>query len=208
MTRLLDNELLDRFDDVLASQPGDLLRRVGEGPSDHELHAAFDGLAVTPTEEVLRWLGRHHWGGAFVLPGVEAFDFRGVVEGYHLMLGLAVEVARQGPDANEQLANPDYYWSPHWLMIFSLGGLPKLAIDCEGPIDGPSPVRLVSWDGIGDPDFAAAFAPSLGRYIEDACDALERGHHRYDPDKETWLPMDWAMRPIVLPWSERLQRRG
>jgi hypothetical protein len=90
-------------------------------------------------------------------------------------------------------------------MIFSLGGLPKLAIDCEVAPDGPSPMRLVAWDGIGEPGYAAAFAPSLGHYIEDACDVLERGQYRYDPIEETWLPLDWAMRPIALPWSERLQ---
>lgn len=199
--RLLDDELLDRFDGVLAEQPGDLLGRVGPQPSQRELRAAFDGLPVTPTEEVLRWLGRHRWDGAVVLPGVEAFDVRGVIEAYDMMRTLAIEAARQGqpvrPGADARLANPDHWWSPHWLMIFSLGGLYKLAIDCEGPADGPSPVRMVAWDGPGDPDYAAAFAPSLGQYIEDACNVLESGRYRYEPSTETWLPMDWATRPIV-----------
>jgi cell wall assembly regulator SMI1 len=198
--RLLDDELLDRFDRLLAKQPGDLLGRVGAGPSERELRTAFERLPVTPTNEVVCWLGRHRWDGAFVLPGLEALDVQRVVDGYHLMRELAVEVAREGhpvrPGAEEKLANPYHWWSPHWLMIFSLGGLYKLAIDCTGAPDGPSPVRAVAWDGPGDPDYAAPVSPSLGHYIEDACDVLESGRYRYDPSRETWLPMDWATRPI------------
>jgi cell wall assembly regulator SMI1 len=201
MTRLLDDELLDRFDRVLAAQPGDLLGLVGPGPSERVLRTALDGLPMAPTNEVVRWLGRHRWDGAFVLPGLEALDVRSVVEGYHLMRELAVEAAHQGqpvrPGADARLANPDHWWSPHWLMVLSLGGSYKLAIDCAGAPDGPSPVRMIAWDGPDEPDYAAAFSPSLGQYIEDACRVLEDGRYRYDPSRETWLPMDWATRPIV-----------
>ena len=204
--RLLDNDLLDRLDRVLARQPGDLLARIGPPTSEEAVRRLFADLEVAPTDEVVRWLARHEWNSTHVLPGIEALSAETAALGYAGIRALAEELSNNAGQDGLTEWTPELYWSPDWLLIFGLAGLYKLAVDCGGTPDGPSPIRMVAWDGVGEPHYAAAFVPSLGQYIQDACDVLETGRYTYDPDRDAWSPMDYANHPIVEGFAGLLKR--
>jgi cell wall assembly regulator SMI1 len=198
MTLILDDQILDRLDAVLAAQPGELLKAVGAEVPEAKVRAAFRDLPVTPSEEVIRWLTRHEWNGVWALPGIQTLALDVVVVAYSVERDLAVRAAGYGgPNEDSPLASPDLWWSPDWLSLFGLGGLPKLAVDCANGPTAPSPVRFVAWDGAGAPNYAEVITDSLGEYVENACQVLESGRYHYDPAEAQWMPMDWASLPIV-----------
>jgi hypothetical protein len=185
--RVLDAELLAELESVLAQQPGRLLSRTPSGLEADEIVAAFDREGATLSREAALWWGWRDGSSLQILPGLEHIPLASAFQGRRILRELAADVAAKPPETD-----PDAWWNPGWIPIFGTGGLPKIALDCSGARDAPSPVRQIDWDGFGASHYARAFARSLGEYVASAVRCLSGGRYTYDAERDVWLPMDWA----------------
>lgn len=185
---MLDAELLAELEAVLAQQSGELLAKMPSGVARADIVAAFDRAGLAASDEAVQWWGWRDGSSLQILPGLEHMSLAEALEGRRVLRELAArDLAIGSPEIPV-----NRWWSTGWVLIFGTGGLSKLALDCEGAPEEPSPLRQVDWDGIGEDSYALAFAGSLGEYVERAVRCLRDGRYRYDGAHDTWLPLDWA----------------
>lgn len=192
--RLLDEPLLREFERVLRAQPGSVLQRMRPGLSEDEILTAFVAAEVATTREAIRWWGWRDGSDVEVLPGLGHISLTNALEGLEILRGQAVVAATTASIA--RISDPDAWWKQSWVPIFDTGGQPKTAIDCSGACDEPSPLLWVDWPAMAADDPPRVFAPSLGDYIARAVRAIDAGRYRFDPDRNSWMPMDWARLPV------------
>ena len=189
---MLGRDLLSELERHLADQEGDLLASLAPGLEPSEIEVEFGRLGIAPSQEALAWWGWRDGGTLDVVPGLGYIPLAAAVDGHTMLRSVAGETAA---GAEAPFDDPDAWWHPAWVPIFDTGGLSKIALDCSGAPDDPSPVRQIDWDRCGASDFAASFAPSLGEYISRAVGAIAASRYRYDAAQQTWLPWDWAHVP-------------
>jgi hypothetical protein len=159
------------------------------GLDAEEMAAACERERVAPSREALLWWGWRDGSSLQILPGLDHIALAAALEGRRILRDLAADIAGEPPQTD-----PDAWWNPGWIPIFSTGGLSKIALDCSAEREALSPVRQIDWDGFGGSHYARAFARSLGEYVARAVRCLSGGRYTYDGERDMWLPMDWPTR--------------
>jgi len=161
--RLLDDELLDRFEARLRKEGAAIVDHWAPGLTDAQIDELLQPLGIDLPKEARRWW-RWHDGAPLDAPPISP-------RRTHLPLRDAAEQYAEARDEMPELYGIDSLLSP-------VDELPVVYFHCAVPRDVPVPI-YVQGDWVADPELVL---PSIGELVEVWIGLIDRGVWRTDAD--------------------------
>jgi hypothetical protein len=183
--RLLDEALLAEFGAALADHAPIVWERLGPAATSvDEVRQALSGVGLrSPRETELWWSWRSPIPGVYraeVFPGLALTGLQSGLKLRSLRRELAARDLPKGDDLER-------YWSAGWVGFLDTGGMPDVAIDCSGPVEGPC--RVLIQDPSEGP-VSRLLAPSLGATLTRAIRGMTARDYWFDEELDRWQPDD------------------
>jgi len=159
--RLLDNDLLDRFEARLRKEGAAIVDHWAPGLTDAQIDELLVPLGIDLPEEARRWW-RWHDGAPPEAPAISP-------RRAHVPLRDAAEFNAALRDEMPELYGLDRLLSP-------VSDMPMVYFHCAVPRDAPVPI-YVQGDWVADPELVL---PSIGELVEVWIGLLDRGVWRTD----------------------------
>ena len=143
---------LSRLEAVLDRSGAAIVPLLHPGIGQTEVVAAFDGIGLSPSAEVVTWFGWHDGAGERgmpttlieLVPGGEFYGVHDLCSEYVQARRVALEVASNTADLPSKTgfhATADDIWRVSWFPLLRLFGKGYLAVDL-GADDETSPVHI------------------------------------------------------------------
>jgi hypothetical protein len=179
---------LSRLEAILDRSGAAIVPLFHPGIGQPEVLAAFDGIGLSPSAEVVTWFGWHDGAGERgmptshikLVPGGEFYDLRYLCGHYQEARSIALEVASNLTDLPSKTgfhATADDLWRVSWFPLLRLFGKGYLAVDL-GAGDETSPVHII-WH---DTDPYLGEWPTVRAFVETVIYRLEEGIYAVNGD--------------------------
>jgi hypothetical protein len=179
---------LSRLEAILDRSGAAIVPLLHPGIGQPEVLAAFDGIGLSPSAEVVTWYGWHDGAGApglpsmaiELVPGGEFYDLRYLCGEYQQARSAADYVASSAADLPSKTgfhATADDLWRVSWFPLLRLFGKGYLAVDL-GAGDETSPVHI-KWH---DTDPYLGEWPTVRAFVETVIYRFEEGIYAVNGD--------------------------
>ena len=171
-------DLLRRFEDAVRRTGAGVARLLAPGLPEKQVRSELRNVGMEPPGELVTWFG---WHNGLTQPTVNSWG-DGLLVSW-LPLSLQESVQDWG---RKDLGTEPWSWLPTWLPIGLSGGAARLAVNCAPPQQELAVVRMVEPEaGLFD-ELRVPSVRGLAVVVRWWVDALERGHLRYDPERDGW----------------------
>lgn len=182
--RLLDDDLLDRFDATLKAHRIGIVEAWAPGFTDQQIDEAIASTDLQLPDEVRAWWRRHNGLVSDEVSVDQIHLLPSNREPMSLEHALACYRQRGGEDQ----------------LLLIVNGRPEIQVACRQQGNVPAPVYWDRYDDFVRPELAA---PSLGELVLVWISYIERGVYAVDPDG------GWAAdQPLLLTPPQDVVRRG
>jgi hypothetical protein len=185
---------LSRLEAILDRSGAAIVPLLHPGIGQPEVLAAFDGIGLSPSAEVVTWYGWHDGAGApglrsmaiELVPGGEFYDLRYLCGEYQQARSAAEYVASTAanlPSKTGFRVTVDDLWRVSWFPLLRLFGKGYLAVDL-GAGDETSPVHIKWHDTdpyLGEWPTVRAFVETVIYRFEEGIYAVNGGGHIEGP---------------------------
>jgi hypothetical protein len=179
---------LSRLEAILDRSGAAIVPLLHPGIGQPEVLAAFDGIGLSPSAEVVTWYGWHDGAGTpglpsmaiELVPGGEFYDLRYLCGEYQQARSAAEYVASNVADLPSKTgfhATADDLWRVSWFPLLRLFGKGYLAVDL-GAGDETSPVHI-KWH---DTDPYLGEWPTVRAFVETVIYRFEEGIYAVNGD--------------------------
>jgi hypothetical protein len=179
---------LSRLEAILDRSGAAIVPLLHPGIGQPEVLAAFDGIGLSPSAEVVTWYGWHDGAGTpglpsmaiELVPGGEFYDLRYLCGEYQQARSAAEYVASNVADLPSKTgfhATADDLWRVSWFPLLRLFGKGYLAVDLSAG-DETSPVHI-KWH---DTDPYLGEWPTVRAFVETVIYRFEEGIYAVNGD--------------------------
>jgi hypothetical protein len=179
---------LSRLEAILDRSGAAIVPLLHPGIGQPEVLAAFDGIGLSPSAEVVTWFGWHDGAGEpgvpttriELVPGGEFYGTHDLCREYLQARSTALEVASNAADLPSKTgfhATADDLWRASWFPLLRLFGKGYLAVDLDAG-DETSPVHII-WH---DTDPYLGEWPTVRAFVETLIYRFEEGIYAVNGD--------------------------